>query len=42
MAGPAQSGVCGHLTTGSGVRLRWPDGEITEALSAGVTGMGAA
>ena len=41
-AGPADSAVCGELTTGQGVRLRWPDGEITEALAAGVTGMGAA
>jgi putative N-acetyltransferase (TIGR04045 family) len=41
-AGPAVSAVCGELTTGQGVVLRWPDGEVTEALSAGVTGMGAA
>jgi AIR synthase-related protein len=41
-AGPATSAACGELTTGQGVVLRWPDGEITEALAAGVTGMGAA
>lgn len=41
-AGPAVSAVCGELTTGQGVVLRWPDGEVTEALNAGVTGMGAA
>ncbi|RZU19314.1 putative N-acetyltransferase (TIGR04045 family) [Kribbella rubisoli] len=41
-AGPATSAVCGELTTGQGVVLRWPDGEVTEALAAGVTGMGAA
>jgi AIR synthase-related protein len=41
-AGPATSAVCGELTTGQGVGLRWPDGDVTEALAAGVTGMGAA
>lgn len=41
-AGPAVSAVCGELTTGQGVVLRWPDGDVTQALSAGVTGMGAA
>jgi AIR synthase-related protein len=41
-AGPAVSAVCGELTTGHGVGLRWPDGDVTEALTAGVTGMGAA
>ena len=41
-AGPAVGAVCGELTTGQGVVLRWPDGDVTEALSAGVTGMGAA
>jgi AIR synthase-related protein len=41
-AGPAHSAVCGELTSGEGVRLRWPDGEVTEALAGGVTGMGAA
>ncbi|HZX05197.1 MSMEG_0567/sll0787 family protein [Kribbella sp.] len=41
-AGPAMSSVCGELTTGQGVALRWPDGEVTTALTSGVTGMGAA
>ncbi|MFG2966316.1 MSMEG_0567/sll0787 family protein [Streptomyces sp. NPDC048288] len=41
-AGPATGAVCGALTTGEGVGLRWPDGEITEAVASGVTGMGAA
>jgi putative N-acetyltransferase (TIGR04045 family) len=33
------SAVCGELVPGEGVALRWPDGVITEALSA-VTGLG--
>lgn len=41
-AGPAVSGVCGELTPGRGVGLRWPDGEITEAVTGTVTGMGTA
>ena len=41
-AGPADSRVCGELIEGHGVSLRWPDGEVTEAVAAGVTGMGAA
>lgn len=41
-AGPAAGAVCGELTTGEGVGLRWPDGEITEAVASTVTGMGAA
>jgi selenophosphate synthetase-related protein len=41
-AGPATSAVCGQLVTGGGVRLRWPDGELTEVVSGGVTGMGRA
>jgi AIR synthase-related protein len=41
-AGPAVTAGCGELTTGSGVLLRWPDGETTEAIAAGVTGMGRA
>lgn len=41
-AGPAVTAVCGELTTGSGVGLRWPDGDVTEALTGPVTGMGAA
>ena len=41
-AGPATSAICGELTTGQGVVLRWPDGDVTTALTAGVTGMGTA
>ena len=41
-AGPATGAVCGELAAGRGVRLRWPDGELTEAITAGVTGMGEA
>ncbi len=41
-AGPATSTVCGTLTAVRGVRLRWPDGEVTTALPGGVTGLGAA
>ena len=40
-AGAARAAVCGRLTTAPGVRLRWPDGELTEALpGTGVTGLG--
>ena len=41
-AGPATGAVCGELTAGQGVGLRWPDGEITEAVASTVTGMGTA
>ncbi|WP_052425169.1 MSMEG_0567/sll0787 family protein [Streptomyces fulvoviolaceus] len=41
-AGPATGAVCGELTEGHGVGLRWPDGEITEAVTSTVTGMGTA
>jgi hypothetical protein len=41
-AGPATGAVCGELTDGEGVGLRWPDGEITEAVMSTVTGMGTA
>lgn len=41
-AGPAVSAACGALVPGSGVALRWPDGELTEAASAAVTGLGEA
>ncbi|WP_433061915.1 MSMEG_0567/sll0787 family protein [Dactylosporangium sp. CS-033363] len=41
-AGPAVTVECGVLVPGSGVRLRWPDGELTEAVHSGVTGMGRA
>jgi AIR synthase-related protein len=41
-AGPATSAVCGELTETAGVALRWPDGETTEAVAGGVTGLGSA
>lgn len=41
-AGPASSAVCGELTAGHGVGLRWPDGQITQAVAGAVTGMGTA
>jgi putative N-acetyltransferase (TIGR04045 family) len=40
--GPATSASCGRLVAGAGVSLRWPDGELTSALPAGVTGLGPA
>ena len=40
--GPAVTAECGELEAGTGVRLRWPDGETTTAIDGGVTGMGAA
>ena len=33
---------CGTLTAESGVRLRWPDGELTTALASAPTGLGRA
>ncbi|TQS41583.1 MSMEG_0567/sll0787 family protein [Cryptosporangium phraense] len=39
-AGPATSAICGALEAGSGVALRWPDGELTDVITAGVTGLG--
>ncbi|EID14716.1 MSMEG_0567/sll0787 family protein [Mycolicibacterium phlei] len=36
------SADCGRLTAQPGVRLRWPDGAVTTALTAGVTGLGCA
>lgn len=41
-AGPAVSARCGRLTAEPGVRLRWPDGEVTVAVAGGVTGLGRA
>jgi hypothetical protein len=41
-AGPAVTADCGELITGQGVHLRWPDGELTGAIDAGVTGLGTA
>lgn len=40
--GPATAAACGTLTEGSGVTLRWPDGERTVAVSGSVTGLGTA
>ncbi|MFI5935364.1 MSMEG_0567/sll0787 family protein [Actinoplanes sp. NPDC051494] len=40
--GPAVTAGCGELVAGEGVRLRWPDGETTPAISAAVTGLGPA
>ncbi|MDQ1753142.1 MAG: hypothetical protein QOE71_4198 [Pseudonocardiales bacterium] len=40
--GPATSAVCGELVAGAGVALRWPDGELTPAISGAVTGLGTA
>ena len=41
-AGPAVTADCGELVTGQGVRLRWPDGELTEVIADQVTGLGRA
>ncbi|MEH3053882.1 MAG: AIR synthase related protein [Patulibacter minatonensis] len=41
-AGAAVSARCGALVPGAGVRLRWPDGEVTTAIAGGVTNLGAA
>ncbi len=41
-AGAAVSARCGELQSAPGVRLRWPDGEVTTVLAGGVTGLGAA
>jgi putative N-acetyltransferase (TIGR04045 family) len=41
-AGPAAGAECGELTHGRGVGLRWPDGQITEAVTGPVTGLGTA
>jgi len=41
-AGPAVSAECGELVPGAGVRLRWPDGELTTVVAAAVTGLGPA
>jgi hypothetical protein len=39
-AGPAVGADCGELINGRGVSLRWPDGEETRVIDAGVTGLG--
>ncbi|MBO9531906.1 MAG: AIR synthase [Solirubrobacteraceae bacterium] len=41
-AGAAVSAACGELSSAAGVRLRWPDGEVTTVIAGGVTGLGAA
>lgn len=40
--GPATSAACGAIVAGAGVLLRWPDGETTTGIAAGVTGLGPA
>lgn len=40
--GPARGVVCGRADAAPGVRLRWPDGVVTTALSGPVTGLGGA
>ncbi|MFY1671438.1 MSMEG_0567/sll0787 family protein [Plantactinospora sp. WMMB334] len=42
VAGPTAGADCGELVAGRGVRLRWPDGELTEAIPTDVTGLGPA
>lgn len=42
VSAPVTAAACGRLTAGTGVYLRWPDGERTEAVPAGVTGLGCA
>ena len=42
LPGHVTTAVCGELTTGAGVGLRWPDGVVTEAVASTVTGMGGA
>jgi len=39
---PATVARCGRLVTGAGVRLRWPDGELTPAVDGPVVGLGPA
>lgn len=41
-AGPALGAECGRLEEKPGVRLRWPDGDLTTALQGAVTGLGSA
>lgn len=41
-AAPAVSADCGELLAGCGVALRWPDGELTEAITGAATGLGPA
>ncbi len=37
-----ETAVCGRLTEGRGVDLRWPDGVVTSAIAGTVTGLGTA
>jgi putative N-acetyltransferase (TIGR04045 family) len=39
---PAVTADCGRLTQAAGVRLRWPDGEVTTAVAGPVSGLGVA
>jgi putative N-acetyltransferase (TIGR04045 family) len=41
-AGPAVGAAVGRLQTPPGVRLRWPDGDVTVAVAGTVTGLGPA
>jgi putative N-acetyltransferase (TIGR04045 family) len=41
-AGPAVGAAVGRLQAQPGVRLRWPDGDVTVALAGSVTGLGPA
>jgi selenophosphate synthetase-related protein len=41
-AGPAVPAAIGRLDARPGVRLRWPDGDVTVALTESVTGLGPA
>ncbi len=41
-AGPAATATVGQLTSAPGVRLVWPDGEVTTAITGAVTGLGPA
>jgi putative N-acetyltransferase (TIGR04045 family) len=41
-AGPARGAPVGELVAQPGVRLRWPDGDVTVAVHSNVTGLGKA
>jgi AIR synthase-related protein len=41
-AGPAVGAAVGRLDAEPGVRLRWPDGDVTVAVAGAVTGLGPA
>jgi AIR synthase-related protein len=41
-AGPAVGAAVGRLEAEPGVRLRWPDGDVTVAVAGSVTGLGPA